>query len=362
VAAVIMYTSGTTGRPKGAVLSHENLWNASVNLMATVGLASSDIAMNCAPLFHVGGLCIVVLPVLLAGGHVILLQSFDPATYLQTISRHRVTVSFAVPTMMTALQQHPSFDAADLSSLRLLVAGGASVPASLLRHWQRRGISVSQGWGMTESTATGTFLAPSQADRRLGSCGKPALLSDCRLVDADGHEIRTADTPGEICVRGANVMLGYWQRPDADAESFDADGWFRSGDIGYFDQDGYFYVCGRLKDLVITGGENVYPAEVEAVLREHPAVAEVAVVGVPDDRWGERVVAIVVCRQDQGLTLDALRNFARQQLAGYKCPQELHLRDDLPRNASGKVLKSVLQDELRDAQASTERAGLSAAS
>ena len=343
--ALIMYTSGTTGTPKGAMLTHDNVWVACINLLMTVGFADTDVALNSAPLFHVGGLCVVVLPVLLAGGHVILHEAFDPLAFMRTIAARRVTVAFAVPAMMNALLQTEGFEGMDLSSLRLLIAGGASVPASLLREFEARRIPVSQGWGMTESTATGTFLSPRKASDKLGSCGKPAMLAECRVVDFDRRPISEPEVRGELCIRGGSMMKGYWNRPEATREVLDEDGWYYSGDVGYFDAEGYYYVCDRLKDMVITGGENVYPAELEGALREHPSIADLAVIGAPDERWGERVVAVAVLRPGAKLTLEGLQDFAETRLARYKWPRELRIVNALPRNPSGKVLKGLLRQE-----------------
>lgn len=341
--AVIMYTSGTTGTPKGAMLSHDNLWTACTNLLLTAGFNSADISLNCAPLFHVGGLCVVVLPILLAGGRVILQDGFEPSNYLRSVSDYRVSVTFAVPAMLSELTRNSSYVDSDLSSLRLIIAGGASVHSSLISEYGARGVLVSQGWGMTETAATGSFLSPSEATRKLGSCGKPAMLSDCKVVDSQRRQITTPNTRGELCIRGDNVMKGYWNRPEATQEAIDVDGWYYSGDVGYFDEEGYYYVCDRIKDMVISGGENVYPAELEGVLREHPSIAEIAVIGAPDEKWGERVVAVVVPKVDASLSLEELREFGRQRLASYKLPLELRVVDDLPRNPSGKVLKHVLR-------------------
>ena len=341
--AVIMFTSGTTGRAKGAMLTHANLWANNVNWSLAVEFAASDIALNSAPLFHVGGLCVVVLPVLMAGGHVILKSGFDAVDTVTSIAQARVTVAFGMPAMLQAMTETSDFATSDLSSLRLVIAGGASVPASLLRTYEARGIPISQGWGMTETATTVTFLSPRQAAAKLGSCGLAAMLSEFRLIDLNGDPITEPDVKGEICARGPNVTPGYWNRPDAKAEAFDRDGWFRSGDIGFLDRDGHLYVCDRLKDMIISGGENIYPAEIEGVLCAHPAIAEIAVIGAPDPRWGERVVAVVALRPGAALSLDELQKFARQSLAGCKIPRELRLVGALPRNPSGKVLKTDLR-------------------
>ena len=341
--AAILYTSGTTGRPKGVMLTHANLWANNLNWLLAVDYASSDVVLNCAPLFHVGGLCVTVLPTLLAGGHVVLQRSFVPDEYLAAIVRHGVTVSFAVPAMLLAATQHASFENTDLSTLRLMICGGAPVPEPLLRLFNGRGVPMSQGFGMTESASAITFLESDLAIDKLGSCGKSTLLSDIRLIDADGNEITEAGVKGEICMRGENVTPGYWNQPAASADALDAQDWFRSGDIGYCDAEGYLYVCDRLKDMIISGGENIYPAEVENVLYAHPAILEVSIVGAPDPRWGERAVAFVAFKPGQQLSLQDLQAFAAQRLARYKLPRELRQIDALPRNSNGKVLKAELR-------------------
>ena len=222
--------------------------------------------------------------------------------------------------------------------------GGAPMPESLLQLYEARGVAVIQGFGMTETTSTVSLLSPDRAHAKLGSSGTAALMCETRLTDRDGRTIAQPHVRGELCVRGSNVMLGYWGRPDATAQAFDDDGWFHTGDVAYQDEDGFLYICDRLKDMVISGGENVYPAEVESVLYQHPAVAEVAVIGAPDPKWGERVVAVAALRPGAELTLDALQAFARGQLAGYKLPRELRVVDALPRNPTGKVLKARLRE------------------
>ena len=342
-AAAIMYTSGTTGRPKGVVLTHANLWANNLNWMLAVDYAANDVVLNCAPLFHVVGLCVTVLPTLLAGGQVVLQRAFDPAQYLAAIAWHRVTISFAVPAMLLAASQHETFERSDLSSLRLMICGGAPVPEPLLGLFNGRGIPMSQGFGMTESASAVTFLEAELALARLGSCGKATLLSEIRLIDGEGRVITQPGARGEICMRGDNLTPGYWNQPQATREALDAEGWLRSGDIGWLDADGFLYVCDRLKDMIISGGENIYPAEIENLLYAHPSIAEVSVVGAADPRWGERVVAFVVLRPGQTLDLEQLQAFAGERLARYKLPRELRLLDALPRNSNGKVLKTDLR-------------------
>jgi fatty-acyl-CoA synthase len=280
---------------------------------------------------------------LLAGGHLVLQRAFDPQAVLDAVARHRVSVSFAVPAMLLFISQHPAFASADLSSLRLVAVGGAPMPEPLLRLYGARGIPVHQGYGMTETASMITFLHPDRSMDKLGSSGTPPLLTEIKLIDADGAEVVAAGATGEICVRGGNVMPGYWNRPDATKAAFTEDGWFRSGDVGYRDAEGFLFVCDRLKDMVISGGENIYPAEVESVLYDHPDIAEVAVIGAPDAQWGERVVAVVAPKPGRMITLDELRDYAQQRLARYKLPKELRLVDALPRNPTGKVLKASLR-------------------
>jgi fatty-acyl-CoA synthase len=341
--AMLMYTSGTTGRPKGVMLSHRNFWDNNINWLLTSDYTSRDVALNMAPLFHVGGLCVVLLVTFMSGGHNVLHEGFDPATFLADIQRYQVTVTFTVPAMMLFATQHPSFAATDLSSLRMIVAGGAPVPEPLLQTYAARGVPVSQCYGMTEATAGVTFLETGRASTKLGSCGRPGMLTEVKLIDEQGREITEPDVPGELCMRGGNVTQGYWNMPEATAQVLGADGWFRSGDVARRDAEGFYTICDRTKDMIISGGENIYSAEVESVLYGHPAIAEAAVIGIPDPKWGETVLAIVALKPGQTLTLEALRDFAAQRLARFKLPRALEIVEQMPRNSNGKVMKPDLR-------------------
>ncbi|MEZ5572392.1 MAG: long-chain fatty acid--CoA ligase [Halioglobus sp.] len=343
--AVIMYTSGTTGLPKGAMLTHGNImWN-NINAMMAFGNSRDDVILTAAPLFHIGGLNVMTLGSFHTGSTVVLLRNFDPARVLADIARYRVTYMFGAPAMYLFMSQHPDFEATPLDSIKSLVCGAAPVPESLIELYASRGVDFCQGYGLTETAPFSAFLTPEWALSKLGSAGQPPLFSDTRIVDDNNRPLPPGER-GEICLRGPNIMKGYWNRPDATADAIDGEGWFHSGDVGYVDEDGFLFICDRLKDMVISGGENVYPAEVESALYKHTAIAEVAVIGLPDDKWGEAVTAIVALHDGHELTLEELREFATPLLARYKLPLRLHVVDALPRNPAGKVLKFVLKESL----------------
>lgn len=330
--ALILYTSGTTGRPKGAVLTHANLlWNT-FNLMIGVDIAFDDVALVSAPLFHVAALAQTLLPTFIKGGHSVITAGWDIDECTALIEKHRVTWLFGVSTMYADLAASPRWRTADLSSLRVLLCGGASVPDAVIRTYQDRGLVFCQGYGLTETAPGASFLEAGDSVRKAGSAGVPVFFGDLRLADT-----------GEIEVQGPNVTPGYWNDPVATAAAFTDDGWFRTGDIGRLDSDGHLYVVDRLKDMYISGGENVYPAEVENAITDHPGVAEAAVVGVPDARWGEVGRAFV--RPCPGVALDAsgLREFLSSRLAKYKIPVHVDVVTELPRTGSGKVLKPELR-------------------
>lgn len=339
---LIMYTSGSTGRPKGAVLSHGNLtWNC-VNVLVESDLSGDEVALVAAPLFHTASLGMTCLPTLLKGGTCVLMESFDPAAALELIGRHRVTLLFGVPAMYDAMAARPEWAGADLSSVRALLCGGSPVPDATARRWLERGLTFVQGYGMTETAPGVLILDPASARTKAGTAGVPSFFTDVRIVDPAGDPVAPGER-GEILVRGPNVMPGYWNRPDATDEAL-AGGWMHSGDVATVDDDGYVTVVDRIKDMIISGGENVYPAEIESALHEHPAVELCAVVGTPDPRWGEVPRAVVVLGPGAEASPEDLRAHLRARLAGYKVPPHVDLVDDLPRTGSGKVLKSVLRE------------------
>jgi len=342
--AMIMYTSGTTGRPRGAALTHDNLtWNA-VHVLIDVDVYQDEVTLVSAPLFHTAALNQTFLPTFLKGGKAVLESGFDPQRTLALIAEHRVTWMFGVPAMFQALAAAPGWADADLSSVRAVEAGGAPVPEELIRVYQERGLTFMQGYGMTETAPGALFLRAKDSRRKIGSAGTPCFFSDVELVDVTGQPVPPGE-PGEIVVEGPNVMRGYWRDAAATRAVLTEDGWFRSGDIAVRDDDGHLRIVDRKKDMFISGGENVYPAEVENALYEHPAVRECAVVGVPDARWGEVGRAFVVLRDGRTLDQAGLEQFLAGRLARYKVPKLLVLRDSLPRTASGKLLKKLLRDQ-----------------
>ncbi|MEJ2867146.1 long-chain fatty acid--CoA ligase [Actinomycetospora sp. OC33-EN08] len=334
--AVLMFTSGTTGRPKAACLTHANLtWNA-LNVVVDVDLAGDEVCLLSAPLFHAAALGMTCLPVLLKGGTLVLEQAFDVDRTLDLVERERVTVMFGVPTMFATIARSPRFADADLSSVRYLLCGGAPVPPSLLEVYAPRGPAFLQGYGMTEAAPGVLLLDPAHARSRAGTAGRPHFFTDVTLASS-----------GEILVRGPHVVSGYWQRPEETAAAFTGAGWFRSGDVAEVDDEGFHRIVDRAKDLYISGGENVSPAEVEGVLAAHPDVVDVAVVGVPDDRWGEVGHAWVVLAPDVDTTPEDLLAWLDGRLARFKAPRTVDVVATLPRNPTGKLDKPALRRSLR---------------
>ena len=339
--AIILYTSGTTGRPKGAVLTHGNLtWNC-FNAVVDYGVTVNERVLLISPMFHVASLSMGALPVLLQGGRVILHEKFEPGDVLATVEADRVTMLAGVPTTFQMLQEHPAFDSTDISSLEHLTCGGSTMPERMLQAYEERGLSFSCGYGMTETSPGATAMPPQMSLQKMGSSGVAHFFTEVKVVDAQGETLPPGEV-GEIWVKGPNVIKEYWRRPDATAEAI-VDGWFRSGDLGHFDEDGYLYVSDRLKDMIISGGENIYSAEVEAVIMELAQIAAVALIGVPDEKWGEVPWAIVNLKPGAELTAEEILGHLRGRLAKYKIPKQVVFIDELPRTASGKVRKADLR-------------------
>lgn len=339
---LLVYTSGTTGKPKGAVLTHANCFWTNLSFDRTAGVRDDDVVLQVLPQFHVGGWNVQPLLAWWRGATVVLEPSFEAGRALRLIEEQRVTTMMGVPATYMFLAQEPTFAEADLTSLRLAVVGGAPMPESLLETWHERGVQIVQGYGLTEAAPNVLCLPPEDARRKLGFAGMPYPHVDVALRDPETGALLDGPAVGELVVRGPNVFAGYWRNPDATASAF-ADGWLLTGDVAERDAEGFYRIVGRIKDMVISGGENVYPAEIEDVLHDHPAVLEAAVVGVPDEQWGEACAAFVAPREGMTTTADELREHCRQRLARFKVPKSFAVVEALPRSSMGKVLK----DELR---------------
>ncbi|WP_341996534.1 o-succinylbenzoate--CoA ligase [Microbacterium sp. LWH7-1.2] len=340
--AVILYTSGTTGKPKGAVLSHANLtWN-SLNCVVDYDIVTSDVTLLISPLFHAAALGMGALPAILKGATLVVERAFDAGRVLNLIESLSVTMVSGVPTTFQLLAEHPRWADTNLTSLRTITCGGSAVPSRVLDAFEERGLSFSQGYGLTETAPGATSLAPTMTHVKQGSVGLPHFFADVRVVD-DAGGLVPIGALGEIQIAGPNVFLGYHNLAEASAAAFTTDGWFRSGDIGYFDEDGYLFIADRLKDLIISGGENIYPAEIEDLLYSMDGVTGAAVVGAGDDRWGEVPVAVLTVREGTAVTLDDVRAHLQGHLARYKLPKAVMVVEELPRTASGKVRKAELR-------------------
>ncbi|MCL2580955.1 MAG: long-chain fatty acid--CoA ligase [Streptosporangiales bacterium] len=355
--AMIMYTSGTTGFPKGAMLTHANLqWQSFHAMCMSDGLSRYDVTVTAAPLFHIGGLGVYTVPLLYLGGTSVILEGFDPAQVIGAIAEHKATVMFLVPAMWMAISRCPELDREDLVPPRQSVSGGAPAPLTMLRFFSGRGWTFSEGFGLTETAPGCSVLDREHLESKSGSIGQPLPHLRWKLVDESDREV-PAGTVGELIVQGPNVFAGYWGKPAETAEAMRG-GWFHTGDLGRADSDGYVTLVDRKKDMIITGGENVYPIEVEQVLFGHPGVADVAVIGVPDAKWGEAVTAVVVRSADSPaspVSGDELIAWVRDRLAHFKCPRRVEFVEDLPRNATGKLLKRELRAAYGDGESSVAR-------
>jgi len=342
--AVLLYTSGTTGHPKGAELTHAQMYTACTTGGETFGYRPEDVSLLVLPLFHVFGLSSTLNVSVRFGGSVVLVPRFEVGAVLDALEKYRCTVFCGVPTMYVALVQ-ADVGGRDLSALRVGVSGGASIPGEVIRAFEERfpGTVILEGYGLSETVALATFNR-SADERRVLSVGKPLPGLDVRIFDEKDEELPAGrEHVGEIVIRGTTVMKGYYKKPEATAEAMRG-GWFRTGDLAYRDEDGFVYIVDRKKDMVIRGGYNVYPREIEEVLYQHPAVAEAAVIGRPDERLGEEVVAYVSLKPGQDADVADLSAFCKERLAAYKYPRELHILDDLPKGPTGKLLKTRLRE------------------
>jgi fatty-acyl-CoA synthase len=338
----ILYTSGTTGRPKGAQVTYGNFFYNAVGMGQAIDLTSQDVNLNVLPAFHSGGLGLYAGPIFHAGGTLVVMRDFDPAALLGLIEQWRVTVILLVPSIYLMLEQFDSFEEYNLSSVRSWASGGSALPPSLVKSYAEKDIVIQQGFGMTETGPTVFIIDREHAVSKAGSVGKPVMHTEVRIVDRDGATLGPEEV-GELCVRGGNVTTGYWNRPEATSEAL-VDGWLHTGDAARFDEDRFYYIVDRWKDMYISGGENVYPAEVENVIYQHPAVAEVAVIGVPHPKWQEVGKAIVVVKEGRSLAEEDVLAFCKGKLARYKIPKSVAFTDTLPRTAAGKVLKRDLRE------------------
>lgn len=340
---IIMYTAGTTGKPKGAVLSQgASFWNA-LNLQLAMEFNQADRDLLALPMFHIGGIGLFTLPMLYVGGTVVIQRTFDPAETLKLLVQEDISLFFGVPAMFLFVIQNDEFKAEAFEKVRVVMSGGAPLPASLVKEYHQAGITLQQGFGMSEAAPSIATLGKDRALAKAGSIGRPVFHLNARIVDNGGRPLGP-DQVGELLIKGPNVMQGYWNRPQANEEAF-VDGWFRTGDLARMDDDGDLYIVDRKKDMFISGGENVYPAEVEDAIYELEQVAEVALIGVPDEKWGEVGRAFVVVKDGMSLSEAQCLDRLKTKLAKYKIPKSVVFLEALPRNAAGKVLKKTLREE-----------------
>ena len=351
-ACTLLYTSGTTGRPKGAIISHGMVfWNA-INLGIPMEVSANTVFLTVLPLFHTAGLNCTANPTLHAGGRVLIMRAFDPVESLSLLGDPGVGIThfFAVPAIYLFMAQQPTFADTDLSRLQSAGVGGAPISTALIEAWTTRGVKLQQGYGMTETSPAVMLLRAQDCERKIGSAGKPVLHNEIRITHDNGEDVAPGEV-GELWVRGPNITPGYWNRPQATAESI-TDGWLHTGDAARVDEDGFYYIVDRWKDMYISGGENVYPAEVEEVLYQMSQIGEVAVIGVPDEKWGEVGRAVVVLKAGETLSEAQIIAYCEGRLARYKQPKSVVFLDVLPRNATGKVLKHQLRTQLTPDQGS----------
>jgi fatty-acyl-CoA synthase len=338
---IFMYTSGTTGIPKGAILSHRKTFFNALNADIFYNLTSNDIMIVSRPLFHSGGLLVEAVPVLYKGGTLILKKRFRSHEILETIQKYRVTLLEMAATVYQFILQECDLNQYDLSSVRCYYTGGERVPVAMLKEYLKKGIMISQIFGQTEAS-TITFLSPHDAILKIGSVGLPVFHGEVRIVDKNGKNVSPGEV-GEIIVKGPTLMIGYWNRPDLTAETI-RDGWLHTGDLARMDEEGYLYIVDRKKDMYVSGGENIYPAEIEKVLHTHPKIFDAGIVGVPDERWGEVGKAFIVLKPGEMMGNGEIFEFLKGKMARYKIPKYVEYVEELPKTASGKIQKFILKE------------------
>lgn len=341
----LLYTSGTTGRPKAVIQTYGMAMANYINIRQAMEIGARDVTLNYLPLFHTAGINLIALPTLIEGGEVLLLPDFDVDRVVGLLAEARLDTFFAVPAIYQQISLHPDFDSLDLAKIRSWGCGGAPMPDGLLARFLERGARVCNGMGMTETGPTVFIMAPDMVEHKIGSVGKPQLLASVRIVDSEGRDTPQGES-GELWFSGPGITPGYWRRDDATAAAFSNDGWLKSGDIGRCDEDGYFYIVGRIKDMFISGGENVYPAEVENALASHPDILEAAVIPESDVKWGEVGCAFLLAKPQHEIPQDSdLTLYCRERLSSYKVPKTFVTVADFPRTAAGKIQKHLLNAE-----------------
>ncbi len=344
--AMILYTSGTTGKSKGAMISWRQIhWN-SINTEISLELTGQDCAFVNTPFYHTGGWHVLLTPLIHHGGKIVLQPEFDAAECNALIEEEEITILFGIPTMLRMMMEQPNFDEVDVSSVRFAICGGESCPIPIINRYKERGIPIRQGYGLTEAGPNCYSLPADDAIRKKGSVGFPNFHIGVKIVDDENNEVLQGEV-GELLMKGPHVFAGYWKNPEATKETID-DGWVHTGDLFRCDEDGYYYMVGRKKEMYISGGENVYPVQVEKVIYEHEAVSQIAVIGVPDEKWGETGCAFVVLKDGATLNVEELKIYCREYLAGYQIPKHVIFKDSLPIGDSNKIQKRDLEEEYEE--------------
>lgn len=338
---LIIYTSGTTAFPKGSIYTHRMMFWNSINTQLRLDLTAADRSINCAPPFHTGSWNVLETPFLHHGAYTLMMRAFDPGAVLEVLEQRDMTIFWAVPTMLKLMQDHPLYEKVELEKVRYFVVGGEAMPIPLIESWHQKGIFIRQGYGLTEVGPNVMSLNHQDATRKAGSIGKPNFYYEVRIVDENGLEVKTGEV-GEFLLKGPTVTPGYWNNDEATADTI-REGWFHTGDLVRRDEEGFIYVVDRIKNMYISGAENVYPAEVEYLLRKHPAIDEVAIIGVPDLKWGETGKAFIVPKKDEKLTAEEILAYCAGKLAKYKIPRHVVFLEALPKNHAGKIDRKKLK-------------------